>query len=98
MNKILKAGLYVTGGVALIAIANHYYKKSKAPIGGSASTGSSAAGMRNAAGKKGGRYVVGGYNATTNMTYIFPVGNTGGGVWVAGYVNAPQGTQFNYNP
>jgi hypothetical protein len=41
-----------------------------------------------------GKWVVGGYNPKTNQTWIFPEGNIGGGHYVMGYVNAPQGTTF----
>jgi hypothetical protein len=44
-----------------------------------------------------GQYVVGGYNPNTNQTWIYPEGNIGGGHYVMGYVDAPQGTTFTPN-
>jgi hypothetical protein len=43
------------------------------------------------------KYVVGGYDSNTNQTWIYPEGNIGGGHYVIGYVNAPQGTTFTPN-
>jgi len=40
------------------------------------------------------KMVVGGYNAQTNQTYVYPEGNMGGGYFVKGRVNVPSGTTY----
>jgi len=42
-------------------------------------------------------YIVGGYDASNNTTYIYPEGNMGGGVRISGRLNIIQGSRFRYN-
>lgn len=86
MTKTNKIAL----GIAIIAIAAvgiHQYKKRKALPKTASGTGTKSAAPS--------RYVVGGYDAANDRTYIFQEGNTGNGFFVTGSVSSRKGTIFN---
>lgn len=95
MNKNLRMviSLVLTvGAVGGVVYIYKSYKKSKMPTGGATNPENFIG--RGSASKAPKAMVVGGYNAQTNQTYIYPQGNAGGGYWVNGSVNVPQGTTF----
>lgn len=87
---LIGAGVLVVGGIAV-----NQYKKSKVKSAIATTPGA----MSNAVGKAaaGQVMVVGGYNAQTGQTYVFPEGQPGRGHYVNGTVNLPQGSTYTSN-
>ena len=93
MNKQTKQ---LVGGVLIVGVLYLLYKqyqknKAAAPAAAPAST-TSDSNTANIVGAA--KWIVGGYDAVTNTTYVFPEGNLGGGRRIAGRLNVQQGQAF----
>lgn len=95
MNKNTQTilGVLVVGYVGYV-VYKKFIAKPKVSIGGTIPKESSFSGDESFSGLAGAKMVVGGYNAQTNQTYVYPEGNMGGGYYVKGRVNVPIGSTY----